>query len=1256
MPRDENPLAEGSDPVLEFARDLRLLRVKAGKPTYRALSLQAHYSEAALSQAAAGRKLPSLAVALAYVSACGGSVQEWERRWREVSAALEPSARQDLGEPPYQGLAPFRAEDAQRYFGRESLAAEVVSRLAEQRVVVIVGTSGAGKSSLLHAGVIPRLTSRAVLFTPGRHPLEECLIKLGSLSAGEVTLSAENPRAVHHAVRQAVAEGDELVLVVDQFEEVFTLCSDHAERTRFIDQLLTAAFTSNSGCRVVLSVRADFYGHCVGHRDLSEVLREGQVTVTPMTADELRRAIVQPALRVDCVVETSLVTRIVADASGQPGVLPLLSHVLLETWHRRRGATLTLQGYEAAGGIEHAVAHTAEQAFTALSLDQRRTARQVFLRLCVFGDTTEDTKRRARRAELDQLGRNAHAVLEHLARERLVVLGEDDVEIAHEALIRSWPRLRGWLVENREGLRVHRDVTEGAASWRALDEDPGALYRGVRLATAQAWAEHHDDELSGPERDFLAASIAARERAESDERRRTSRLRGLVALLSVLLLVAGGATWAALRAERTAATQRNAALAQKVASQVLAMRTTEPALAGQLALAAYRLDPTVDTRGSLLSSVAGPRTTVVTAGTARKAVAFSPNGELLATAGEGRAVSVWRLPSVHAPRPVVEIVGRSERVESLAFSPDGSRLAAAGHDGTVSLWSLDEPEKPRLLAEPPGHDEAVYHVAFSPDGFTLITASQDGTAALWDIRDPSTPTRISVLSGHQGAVSWAEFDRGGRAAVTASDDGTVRLWDVSDSTSPTQTSVLTTHAPRATSAEFSPDGALLLTAGFDTKARLWDLRAVGGPREVAQLSGHRDTVQSARFSPAGSTVITTSWDYTAKLWDVSTPSSPTVSSIITGHTNTVWASAFSTDGHVVATASDDGAVRLTDVPGRLLGGHTDTVRASAISADGRTVATGSRDGTVRLWDTSDPDRPRRLVLPDSAMGPIRSVALSATTLAAGDAEGRVRLWDVRDPANARLLPAGIKHPGTARALAFSPDGALLAVGGDDLEHVVRLWSMRDPSAPALAGEIAGATDFIPALAFSPRGDVLAIAMTRTVRLIDVTNPAEARLLSKLEDHGDRVLAVDFAPDGRHLVSGGLDRTARLWDVRDVRSPSPVSRLTGHNGAVSSVRFSTDGSRIATGGFDRTARLWDVTERSGPVVWAVLSGHSDEVHTVSFFPDDRYLLTGGRDTTGRLWRTSPEDAAAEVCGLVHPSTTPQQWAVYFPDTDVRAPCP
>ncbi|GAA3133909.1 hypothetical protein GCM10017600_78760 [Streptosporangium carneum] len=356
MPRRERPLNtdSGDARLLRFAADLRLLRKKAGDPTYRQLARRAHYSAGTLSEAAGGRKLPSLAVTLAYVRGCDGDVTAWEERWRELSAHPTAGARKGEGESgngteatadpasPYVGLAAFQAEDAPRFFGRERIMEELLSRITERRIVVLLGASGAGKSSLLRAGLLARVRVGErpwlpVLFTPGALPLEELALRLlptGATLADLHTELAGDPRGLHRFVRQALIgqpQETEMLIIVDQFEEVFTLCEDQEERARFIDLLLTAVRSRTSRCRVVMGVRADFYAHCTTHPLLLEALSEVQVPLGPMTADELRQAIVRPATHAGCMVEGALVSRLVADAAGQPGVLPLVSHALLET-------------------------------------------------------------------------------------------------------------------------------------------------------------------------------------------------------------------------------------------------------------------------------------------------------------------------------------------------------------------------------------------------------------------------------------------------------------------------------------------------------------------------------------------------------------------------------------------------------------------------------------------------------------------------------------------------------------------------------------------------------------------------------------------------------------------------------------------------------------------------------------------------------------------------------------------------------------
>ncbi len=664
MPRGERPLDEGDTPLLRFAADLRTLRDQAGGRTYRQLGTRAHYSATTLSDAAGGRKLPSLAVTLAYVQACDGDPGEWEDRWREVAAEVAPAEarRADEGTPPYAGLAAFQPEDAPWFFGRERMLDDLVARMSERRLVGVFGASGAGKSSLLRAGLVPRIAEGGLDDGSCRTTIV--------VTPSELDLSAD-------VLDRVVGAGvDELVLVVDQFEEVFTLCGDLAARTAFVEALLSA---SRTRCRVVIGIRADFYGHCALHPGLVEALSDAQLLLGPLSAEELRQVIMRPAVKAGCTVETALVTRLVADATGQPGVLPLVSHALLETWRRRRGTALTLAGYEAAGGIQHALTQTAERTFTALETDQRAVARQIFLRLTALGDGTEDTKRRLTRGELDADDVDTQVVLDRLAHARLLTLDQDAVEIAHEVLIRSWPRLRGWLHENREGLRTARQLTEAAATWNLLSREPDALYRGTRLDTAVEWAAGGEARLSTREQEFLDASLADRDREQALALRRTRRLRQLVALLLVLLLLAGGAIVQTIRAQDAADEQRNIAVAQQIAGAAVRMRESNRPLAQQLSVAAYRLESTRDVvDGLLTTSAANWNKHLIRRVVPTTEVPMGPDGS--AVRGKGQV-------------PQQDSSGDLGSVQSLGFTAAGRVLATTPDE----LWDLTDAGKPVSL-------------------------------------------------------------------------------------------------------------------------------------------------------------------------------------------------------------------------------------------------------------------------------------------------------------------------------------------------------------------------------------------------------------------------------------------------------------------------------------------------------------------------------------------------------------------------------
>ena len=1263
MPRPERPLDPGDDLLVDFAADLRRLRETAGNPTYRELGRRAHYSAGTLSEAAGGRKLPSLAVTLAYVRACDGPVDEWSRRWHAVAdegrldGDHSPVASENGESAPYVGLTAFTQADAGRFFGRERLVGKLSARLARQRFLAVLGASGSGKSSVLRAGLIPAVApAPTLLLTPGARPLQECAVKFGAalgVAPGALLNDfTEHPRNLGLAARQLVEGGeDDLVLVVDQFEEVFTLCADPDERAKFIAALITATAEPASRTRVVLGIRTDFYTHCAQHADLAEAMQDAQLLVGPMTTEELRQAISRPAVDAGYRVENALVSRLVADATGQPGVLPLLSHALLETWRRRRGTTLTLAGYESTGGIERAVAQTSETTFGTLSGRQQQLARQVFLRMTALGEGTEDTKRRISRDELDTDDEDAKVVLDKLASARLVTLDDTGIEIAHEALIRGWPRLREWLTQDRDGLRVHRQLTEATDAWESVHEDPGWLYRGTRLAIARDWAVRQDSALSQRERRFLEASLGVEHGEHLLARRRTRRLRQLVALLAVLLVFAVAATVYAVRAESTATGQRNSALAQKVAGEAMAMRATNPALAAQLALAAYRLDPGADTRSSVLGMFAGPYSTRLLGHTGRvNTAALRPDGRVLATASWDGTARLWDVTDQHHPVALGVLAGHTGNVNSVAFSADGRTAATASFDKTVRVWDVSDPARPGAGVPAGTYPGKAYAVAFSPVAPILATADEQGTLRLFDTTDPAHPRQTGELKGHTSYVNNLAFSPDGRLLASVSADKTARLWDVA---ALRQLGVVSGHTDVVHSVAFSPDGRVLATASADQSARLWDVTDPLAPAPLATLLGHKAIVRSVAFSPDGRSLATTGFDRTARVWDVADPRKPREVLNLPGHTGAVVSAVFGRDGRSLATASDDQTARVWDLPGPAIAAHTDRACRAVFSADGRVMASGGYDGVVRIYDTSDLNAPRLLSSLSDNADAVCGLAFSPDghRLATGSWDDHaMRLYDVSTPARPGPPLVFSQPADQLDAVAFSPDGHTLATAGDG--HTIRLWDLAG-ARPAEIAKLEGHGDDVHTLAFAPDGrTLLSGSWDHTARLWDVASPRSAKPLGVLAGHSDTVFSVAYSPDGRTVATASADRTARLWDISDPAAPRPLSVLSGHTDTVISVSFNGDGSVLATGGYDRTVRLWD-TSSGAP--WATLPEERDRVYAVRFAPDGHTLASSHADGTVKLWETNPDRSADRICSVATPRISEPEWNASLPGLVYRPPC-
>ncbi|MFC0543422.1 nSTAND1 domain-containing NTPase [Kutzneria chonburiensis] len=931
MPRNERPLDPGDTPLLRFAAGLRRLRESAGGPVYRELSVKAHYSVAVLSEAAGGRKLPSLAVTLAYVDACGGDLAEWERTWRDVAEAQEAPAEPDSGEPPYLGLSAFQIEDATRFHGRGALLAHLSNQILNRRLVVVFGASGAGKSSLLRAGLaaaslrdgVDGLGSQpTVVFAPGAHPIDECALGLaGPTGTSPSELRAElraDPAALHLRLRQAMEREEavrDALIVVDQFEEVFTLCVDEDERLAFITALLHVAAAPSGRARLVLGVRADFFGHCLQYPQLRQVLGEGPVLVGAMTADELRLAITKPAIDLGYTVETALVTRLVSEATNQPGVLPLLSHALLETWRRRQGITLTAAGYDAAGGISHALNRTAESVYSGLTDEQQTVARQVFLRLTALGDGTEDTRRRVDRSELDHVN-GLDEVLDALVAARLVTVDRESVDIAHEALISHWPRLREWLTEDRDSLRAHRQLTEAAEIWDGLNRDDGALYRGARLQLARDWVRSCTPSLSHREQAFFDRSVDVREQEQLAAKRQTRRQRRLMALLVVLLLALSGTTAYSLISQQTIAQQRDDATIRNVIDKIPAVATDNQPLADELALALYRYAPSDRTRGLLLStSVNSTRV-----GVGRSDERFDPGNALSADAShyvfaadDGTVVLQELGPggtTVRSQLPMPPgIVGA---VAAVTVATDVRHVAVVYKESTnaetVALWDVADVGHPKVLRTYKTDNEV--HAMFSPDGRLLAIGSIEGPGIdhgpgdltvlvpadrdtrLWDVTNPVADAPLAQLpvsamemqfsadggSLLTGMVTSPTVHKNGGGMVIGI--GPAEIWDVKQALQgkPPTPAVIDT-AQEAGATALSADGRLIAVARGGNSVALWRHDPPGAPVKIGDITVGTDPLQPA-FSPDGRYLALEDLAGTVKVWDVSDSTRPALAATV----------------------------------------------------------------------------------------------------------------------------------------------------------------------------------------------------------------------------------------------------------------------------------------------------------------------------------------------------------------------------------------
>lgn len=1154
------------------------------------------------------------------------------------------------GEPPYKGLPAFQIEDADSFFGRDALVAEMVAALLSARWLAVLGPSGSGKSSAVRAGLLPALARGAVpgsqswvtaVCTPGADPLGALGAALAAAAGGgDARRVADRLREEPLAdVADAVVGSRRLVVVVDQFEELWTTASE-ADRRRTIQLLVEATGDERDSVLVIACMRADHYGSVSEEVALAELMAGSQVLVPQMTAGELRAAVEQPAVRGGWVLEPGLGQAVLDDVADEPGALPLLSTAMLETWQRRRGHSLTLTGYAETGGARRAIATLAEDTLAALPPAQQDVARRLLLRLAAPAAGGEDVARPASLREL-VVDEDTRSVLATLAEARLVVVGATDARVAHEALLREWPRLRGWLESDREGRRLHQQIATAASDWETTGRDDGALLRGARLGAALDWRAEHADDATTLERDFLAASADAQQADLRRARRTTRRFQLLAVVLVVLLAGAAVAGGLAVVNGREATARANEATARGLASQAAALVTTQVDTALLLAVEAYRRDPSLDTESGLLAALDG-----------------------------ARFLSGYRreLPS---------------GIYDFAVSPDGSAVAVLTTAGDLQLFDTE-------VWQPTGEPlatgiEGPYNVGFAPDGQSVAWSDVQGVHVL----DVTTGSRVIPALAGSAASTFGFGSDGTLLAVTGGvDDPDVRIVQLPGgrvlATIPAETALTTVHVRPGI------DEILVVQDGMPLRRYGPDGRPVGAAGPVAYAS------QPVAFSRDGRFLAIATPDPTVEIHDVEA-GEPVGAPLRPGGGRVVDI-AFSPDGTSIAVAGDDGSVQVAEIETGFVYAEVSGVRGLPFIEflDDRRLLAASPAETVEI--SLDNRVAIATTTPLSGAVGFLDVLPGADRVVLGAGP---RLLQVAG--DGEIAPMGEELPVTVGGLDLSPDGTRVAVVGVTSEYT---FEGTPPDGELLlvdarSGEVMAQTavsgdevdPFASRPLFSPDGRLVAVGTWGGV--VSVVDSQTGAVVAERQTDKVSTFALHWADDGSVLYAGGQDGVLRVLDpgtaepqseialtreealtgivpipgtdlvaiaseggvvlMVDLRRQEPVGEpLAAEGTQLQALAVTPEGDRLVALSRDGALRIWDTA--SGRSIGPPLDAHGAASVGSAFIDDGRTLVTATFQGGLYVWDMTPDGWVERACELAGRDLTRSEWARYLADEPYRSTCP